>query len=99
MNDNLSLIRTNLARDRTFLASIRTNAIFAGLSLMLIKEDFKLASIIVLSFSIIANFIIIDRYLKSEENKSYRESSIVYSLILVLILCIMLYLAVMKYLK
>ena len=39
---DLALKRTNFANDRTFLASIRTNAIFAGLSIILVKTKYYL---------------------------------------------------------
>ena len=55
----MALKRTNLANDRTFLASIRTNAIFAGLSLLLVKNNYPLPAIFILILSIIANVIII----------------------------------------
>ena len=47
-NYTLAKRRTNLANDRTFLASIRTNAIFAGLSLILIKLKKYIPAIIIL---------------------------------------------------
>ena len=55
----LAFKRTNFANDRTFLASIRTNAIFAGLSLLLVKNNYPLPAIIILLLSIGANIIII----------------------------------------
>ena len=88
---DLALLRTNLANDRTFLASIRTNAIFAGLSMILIKTKNYLQAIIVLSLSICANILIINEYLKNKENEVYKYSSIIYSGLLVIILVILLY--------
>eukprot|EP01083_Nonionella_stella_P138256 420750_1 len=42
--NELALIRTYLACERTFLASIRTNSIFAGLSLLLTTNDQEISS-------------------------------------------------------
>ena len=77
----LSVLNTNLANDRTFLASIRTNAIFAGLSMILIKTNYYVSAIVILGFSIIANLLIISEYIKNKKNKSYKESSLIYSVI------------------
>ena len=93
----LSLLNTNLANDRTFLASIRTNAIFAGLSMILIKMNYIMSAIIILGFSILANLLIIYEYIKNKKNKSYKESSLIYSLILLSILCILLYTTIIQY--
>ena len=93
----LSVLNTNLANDRTFLASIRTNAIFAGLSMILIKTNYYVSAIVVLGFSIIANLLIISEYVKNKKNKSYKESSLIYSAILLVILCILFYTAIIQY--
>ena len=93
----LSVLNTNLANDRTFLASIRTNAIFAGLSMILIKTKYYVSAITVLGFSIIANLLIISEYIKNKKNKSYKESSLIYSAILLVILCILFYTAIIQY--
>ena len=94
---DLALLRTNLANDRTFLASIRTNAIFAGLSIILVKSKYYLPAIIILFFSICANILIIREYLKSKKNDTYKHSSIIYSSVLIVVLCILLYTTILKY--
>mgnify|MGYP001223552360 CR=1 FL=1 len=95
----MALKRTNLANDRTFLASIRTNAIFAGLSLLLVKNNYPLPAIIILLLSIGANIIIIKSYLKNKKNESYKGSSLIYSSILILVLFILLYITIIEYKK
>tara|TARA_B110000305_G_C19016415_1_gene437312 strand:+ start:61 stop:369 length:309 start_codon:yes stop_codon:yes gene_type:complete len=95
----LAFKRTNFANDRTFLASIRTNAIFAGLSLLLVKNNYPFPAIIILLLSIVANVIIIKSYLKNKKNKSYKSSSLIYSSILVLVLVILLYITIIEYTK
>jgi uncharacterized membrane protein YidH (DUF202 family) len=96
---NLALKRTNFANDRTFLASIRTNAIFAGLSIILVKNKNYVPAILILFFSIFANIIIIKSYLKNKKNLSYKSSSLIYSIILMIVLCILLYTTTNEYLK
>ena len=93
----MALKRTNLANDRTFLASIRTNAIFAGLSLLLVKNNYPLPAIFILMLSIIANVIIIQSYLKNKKNKTYKDSSLIYSGILIVVLVILLYITIIEY--
>ena len=95
----LSVLSTNLANDRTFLASIRTNAIFAGLSMILIKLKYNISAIIVLGFSIIANLLIMMEYVKNKKNKRYKESSLIYSAILLLTLFILFYTSIIQYKK
>lgn len=95
----LAFKRTNFANDRTFLASIRTNAIFGGLSLLLVKNNYPFPAIIILLLSIVANVIIIKSYLKNKKNKSYKSSSLIYSSILVLVLVILLYITIIEYTK
>jgi len=94
---DLALKRTNFANDRTFLASIRTNAIFAGLSIILVKTKYYLPAIIILFFSICANIIIIREYLKNKKNETYKDSSLIYSSVLIVVLCILLYTTILKY--
>tara|TARA_B100000401_G_C52723108_1_gene679642 strand:- start:840 stop:1148 length:309 start_codon:yes stop_codon:yes gene_type:complete len=93
----LAFKRTNFANDRTFLASIRTNAIFAGLSLLLVKNNYPQPAIIILLLSIGANVIIIKSYLKNKKNESYKASSLIYSSILILVLVILLYITIIEY--
>jgi len=93
----LAVKRTNFANDRTFLASIRTNAIFAGLSIILVKSKFYLPAIIILFFSICANLLIIREYLRNKKNEEYKYSSLIYSSVLVVVLCILLYTTILKY--
>jgi len=93
----LAFKRTNFANDRTFLASIRTNAIFAGLSALLVKNGFHISALITLVLSIFANIIIVNSYLKNKKNKSYRDSSLIYSAILILILVILFYVTIIDY--
>ena len=93
----LALFRTNLANDRTFLASIRTNAIFAGLSMILIKAEYHILAMTILLFSISANILIIREYIKNKKNEIYRTSSLIYSLILMVVLCMILYTAFIQY--
>tara|TARA_B110000259_G_scaffold186299_1_gene237181 strand:+ start:1195 stop:1524 length:330 start_codon:yes stop_codon:yes gene_type:complete len=95
----LSVLSTNLANDRTFLASIRTNAIFAGLSMILIKLKYNISAIIVLGFSIIANLLIMMEYVKNKKNKRYKESSLIYSAILLLTLFILFYTSIIQYMN
>jgi len=94
---DLAIKRTNFANDRTFLASIRTNAIFAGLSIILVKSKYYIPAIIILFFSIFANILIIGEYLKNKENETYKKSSIIYSGVLIVVLCILLYITILKY--
>tara|TARA_Y100001970_G_scaffold294318_1_gene450462 strand:- start:17743 stop:18054 length:312 start_codon:yes stop_codon:yes gene_type:complete len=94
---DLAVKRTNFANDRTFLASIRTNAIFAGLSIILVKSKFYLPAIIILFFSICANLLIIREYLRNKKNEEYKYSSLIYSSVLVVVLCILLYTTILKY--
>lgn len=91
--------RTNFANDRTFLASIRTNAIFAGLSALLVKSGFHLPALITLGLSIIANIIIVKSYLENKKNKSYKDSSLIYSAILILVLVILFYVTLKEYIE
>lgn len=91
--------RTNFANDRTFLASIRTNAIFAGLSALLVKSGFHLPALITLALSIIANIIIVKSYLENKKNKSYKDSSLIYSAILILVLVILFYVTLKEYIE
>lgn len=93
----LAIQRTNLANDRTFLASIRTNAIFAGLSIILVKNNIHIPAIIILVLSIFANIIIIQSYLKNKKNKIYKSSSLIYSTILIVILVLLLYTTIVDY--
>jgi len=91
--------RTNFANDRTFLASIRTNAIFAGLSALLVKSGFYLPALIILVLSILANIIIVKTYIKNKKNKSYKDSSLIYSAILILVLVILFYVTLNEYMN
>ena len=91
--------RTNFANDRTFLASIRTNAIFAGLSALLVKSGFHLPALIILVLSILANIIIVKTYIKNKKNKSYKDSSLIYSAILILVLVILFYVTLNEYIE
>jgi len=93
----LAQIRTNFANDRTFLASIRTNAIFAGLSALLVKNGFHLPALVILVLSIFANILIVKSYLKNKKNVSYRDSSLIYSAILILVLLILFYVTIIDY--
>ena len=93
----LAYKRTNFANDRTFLASIRTNAIFAGLSALLVKNGFHLPALIILVLSILANIIIVKSYLKNKKNETYRDSSLIYSAILILVLLILFYVTIVDY--
>tara|TARA_B110000091_G_scaffold209683_1_gene251269 strand:+ start:3035 stop:3346 length:312 start_codon:yes stop_codon:yes gene_type:complete len=94
---DLAVKRTNFANDRTFLASIRTNAIFAGLSIILVKSKYYIPAIIILFFSICANVLIIGEYLNNKKNETYKKSSIIYSGVLIVVLCILLYTTIIKY--
>jgi uncharacterized membrane protein YidH (DUF202 family) len=91
--------RTNLANDRTFLASVRTNAIFAGLSIILVKNKNYIPAMFILFFSICANIIILKSFLKNKNNESYKLSSIIYSIILMVVLCILFYTTTIKYMS
>ena len=91
--------RTNLANDRTFLASVRTNAIFAGLSIILVKNKNYIQAMFILFFSICANIIILKSFLKNKNNESYKLSSIIYSIILMVVLCILFYTTTIKYMS
>jgi len=91
--------RTNFANDRTFLASIRTNAIFAGLSALLVKSSFYLPALIILVLSILANIIIVKTYIKNKKNESYKDSSLIYSAILILVLVILFYVTLNEYMN
>ena len=91
--------RTNFANDRTFLASIRTNAIFAGLSALLVKSGFYLPALIILVLSILANIIIVKTYIKNKKNESYKDSSLIYSAILILVLVILFYVTLDEYMN
>jgi len=93
----LAYKRTNFANDRTFLASIRTNAIFAGLSALLVKNGFHLPALVILFLSILANIIIVKSYLKNKKNETYRDSSLIYSTILILVLVILFYVTIVDY--
>tara|TARA_B100000900_G_C20601848_1_gene725976 strand:+ start:293 stop:604 length:312 start_codon:yes stop_codon:yes gene_type:complete len=95
----LAIKRTNFANDRTFLASIRTNAIFAGLSALLVKNGFHLPALIILVLSIVANIIIVKAYIKNKKNKSYKDSSLIYSAILILVLVILFYVTLNEYMN
>ena len=95
----LAVKRTNFANDRTFLASIRTNAIFAGLSALLVKNGFHLPALIILVLSIVANIIIVKAYIKNKKNKSYKDSSLIYSAILILVLVILFYVTLNEYMN
>ena len=94
---DLALKRTNFANDRTFLASIRTNAIFAGLSVIFIKVGNYIPAILILLFSICANIIILKSYIQNKKNELYKSSSIIYSVILMVVLCSLLYTTVIQY--
>lgn len=96
---NLAFQRTNFANDRTFLASIRTNAIFAGLSLLMVKNEYPLPAIVILVLSIGANLIIVKSYLDNKKNESYKASSLIYASILILVLVILLYITVIEYIN
>jgi uncharacterized membrane protein YidH (DUF202 family) len=93
---DLAIKRTNLANDRTFLASIRTNAIFAGLSIILVKNKYYTVATSILFLSICANILIIVEYLKNKKNKEYKKSSIIYSFVLIIVLFILLYTTILK---
>ena len=95
----LAVKRTNFANDRTFLASIRTNAIFAGLSALLVKNGFYLPALIILVLSILANIIIVKAYIKNKKNESYKDSSLIYSAILILVLVILFYVTLNEYMN
>ena len=101
MDNSLELAfqRTNLANDRTFLASVRTNAIFAGLSIILVKGKNYAPAMLILFFSICANIIIIRYYLRNKKNESYKSSSLIYSIILMIVLCMLLYTTTIEYLN
>tara|TARA_B100000927_G_scaffold34831_1_gene25037 strand:- start:29 stop:337 length:309 start_codon:yes stop_codon:yes gene_type:complete len=101
MDNSLELAfqRTNLANDRTFLASVRTNAIFAGLSIILVKGENYVPAMLILFFSICANIIIIRSYLRNKKNESYKSSSLIYSIILMIVLCMLLYTTTIEYLN
>ena len=53
--NELAAVRAYLAYERTFMASIRTNAIFAGLSPLLTTNDQHIASIFILCLCILVN--------------------------------------------
>ena len=95
----LAVKRTNFANDRTFLASIRTNAIFACLIALLVKNGFHLPALIILVLSIVANIIIVKAYIKNKKNKSYKDSSLIYSAILILVLVILFYVTLNEYMN
>ena len=73
-----SLISTVKSIDRTFLAQVRTAAIFSGLSILLLKKNQIFKTKMVLIFSIILLLILCFTYynniqmlLKSDENKKH----------------------------
>eukprot|EP01084_Bolivina_argentea_P025755 47895_1 len=104
---DLALIRTYLACERTFMASTRTNAIFAGLSLLLTNNNKYIPAMIILVLCIVVN--IFSTYLfyylsyKNEHLKNIKSkmlhlaSPIFYSILLVVILIILLYVTVEGY--
>lgn len=96
MDTELAIKRTNFANDRTFLAAIRTNAIFTGISVLLVKNDFYYLPIVILILSILANVIQMKTYLKHKKNNSYRDSSLIYSSILLLVLLVLLFVTVVN---
>ena len=100
-SQDLALIRTYLACERTFLASTRTNAIFAGLSLLLSNLDQYVPAMIILSLCILVNvsstYIFYQssyksKYLNNLNDKAlHLASPIFYSLLLIIILIILLW--------
>ena len=104
-SNELSLIRTELALNRTYEASIRTNAIFVGIAVTIMalmkKEKNKVIGIILIVFSLLINIIstiyyfgVLNSLPKSINNSIYEPIeyiSIGYSIILSIFQIILIY--------
>lgn len=89
----LSQERTNLADERTFLSTIRTTSIFAGLAVLLTKFSRRTPVIIILLICLLTNiYLTYDYYNRS---KNYKICSkyypIIYSMLISFILIILIY--------
>ena len=104
-NQELALIRTSFAHDRTFLSLIRTAAIFAGISSLLIKRKKPFISIIILTIAILLN--IITTYYFYQHSKKFASVHnpsdayditipITYSIFIIFILLILLVSAILE---
>ena len=99
----LALMRTYLACERTFLASIRTNSIFAGLSLLLTNNNQHIPSVIILILCIAVNICTTYTFYRSSQDHNFKTMNqrtlhlmqpIFYSLLLTVVLIILLYLTI-----
>ena len=106
-NQDLAMIRTYLACERTFLASTRTNAIFAGLSLLLSNNGEYIPAMVILSLcilgSIVTTYFFYQSSYKSPHLNGIKDISLhlaspmFYSILLMAILVILLYITVEGY--
>lgn len=107
-SEDLAMIRTYLACERTFLASTRTNAIFAGLSLLLSNNGEYIPAMVILSLCIlgciVTSYFFYNSSYKSPHLKGVKDVSLhlaspmFYSVLLMAVLAILLYVTVEAYL-
>ena len=75
MSTKLSETRTELAEDRTYMASIRTLAVFCGLSVLMYRFENRLLSSFILIATLIINLKIYHEYknvLNTQNKKEYK---------------------------
>ena len=96
---DLSALRTHMANERTYLAIIRTSAIFAGISLLLINQGFPKIGVLILIFAIILTIsntvIYILQYnrldVKTKESKASVYLNLAYSICIIVIFAALIY--------
>ena len=106
-NQELAMIRTHLASERTFLASTRTNAIFAGLSLLLSNNGEYIPAMTILLLCILCGIITTYFFYHSSYKSPHLNgikdislhlgSPMFYSIQLMAVLVILLYITVEGY--
>ena len=104
-SNELAVIRTYFACERTYMASIRTNAIFAGLSLLLIDNNQQVPATVIVILCILINVFTTWNFYRSslgsnsEHFTSIKEratqvmSPMLYSALLIVVLILILYVA------
>ena len=89
-SEDLAKIRTEFAMERTYLAVLRTSAIFIGISLLLSdKTNMKLLSVIIALFSLIITIISMIYYIKKLHTTNIlveKTIPIFYSVLIIIIL-------------
>merc|ERR1712129_43419 len=107
-SNELAIIRTYYACERTYMASIRTNAIFSGMSLLLIQNHQRIPAMKILALCIAINMFTTYNFLHSSLGSNFSHfdnmrdrtkqilSPILYSMLLNVVLAVFFYVA-LKY--